>query len=176
MRCLFCFLLWGETVSPLGTSATIVGLYYQPRMIDDQCGAVGGMRIGRGDRSTRRKPAPVLLCPPQIIHDLNWARTRAAAVGSRRPTAWAMARPKCRDSENYFMTEFLNIFCSTQTHVSCNLKNIVGIECGTPNWESSHASNNILRFIYVRMVGCYFRIGSDRFFSKPFYATICHPS
>jgi hypothetical protein len=26
-------------------------------------------------------------------HDLTWARTRAAAVGSRRLTAWAMARP-----------------------------------------------------------------------------------
>jgi hypothetical protein len=33
------------------------------------------MRIGRGNRSTRRKPAPVPLCPPQIPHDLTWART-----------------------------------------------------------------------------------------------------
>jgi hypothetical protein len=24
-----------------------------------ECGAIGGMRIGRGNRSTRRKPAPV---------------------------------------------------------------------------------------------------------------------
>jgi hypothetical protein len=52
---------------PLGTSAT-VGLLYQ---IDgDDYGAVGGMRIGRGNRSTRRKPAPLPLCPPQIPHDL----------------------------------------------------------------------------------------------------------
>jgi hypothetical protein len=56
-------------LSPLGTSAT-VGLLYQPRMIDDDYGAVGGMRIGRGNRSTRRKPAPVPLCPPRIPHDL----------------------------------------------------------------------------------------------------------
>jgi hypothetical protein len=49
---------------------------------DDECGVVGGMRIGRGNRSTRRKPAPVPLCSPQIPHDLTWARTRAAAVGS----------------------------------------------------------------------------------------------
>jgi hypothetical protein len=28
-----------------------------------------------------------------IPHDLTWARTRAAAVGTRRLTAWAMARP-----------------------------------------------------------------------------------
>jgi hypothetical protein len=32
----------------------------------------------------------VPLRPPQIPHDLTWVRTRAAAVGSRRLTAWAM--------------------------------------------------------------------------------------
>jgi hypothetical protein len=37
-------------------------------MIDD-CGAGVGMRLGRGTRSTQRKPAPVPLCPPQIPHD-----------------------------------------------------------------------------------------------------------
>jgi hypothetical protein len=37
---------------------------------DDDCGAVGGMRIGRGNRCTRRIPAPVPVCPPQIPHDL----------------------------------------------------------------------------------------------------------
>jgi hypothetical protein len=42
------------------------------------------MRIGRGNRSTRRKPAPVPHYPPQIPRDLNGALTRAAAVGSRR--------------------------------------------------------------------------------------------
>jgi hypothetical protein len=30
---------------------------------DDECGAVGGMRIGRGNRNTRRKPYPVPLFP-----------------------------------------------------------------------------------------------------------------
>jgi hypothetical protein len=34
-------------------------------------------------------------CPLQIPHDLTWAWTRASAVGSRRLTAWAMARPAC---------------------------------------------------------------------------------
>jgi hypothetical protein len=33
------------------------------------CGAIGGMKIGRGNRSTRRKPAPAPLCPPQIPLD-----------------------------------------------------------------------------------------------------------
>jgi hypothetical protein len=45
------------------------------------------MKIGRGNRSTRRKYAPVPLHPPQIPHDLTWDRTRAAAVGSGRLTA-----------------------------------------------------------------------------------------
>jgi hypothetical protein len=44
------------------------------------------MRIGRGNRNTRRKLTPVPLCPPQIPHDRTRARTRAAAVGSRRLT------------------------------------------------------------------------------------------
>jgi hypothetical protein len=38
----------------------------------------------------------VPLCPPQIPNDLTRARTRAEAVGSRRLTAWATARPQKR--------------------------------------------------------------------------------
>jgi hypothetical protein len=77
--------------SPIGTAAT-TGLLYQPQMI--YCGATGGMKIGRGNRSTRRKYAPVPLCPPQIPRDQTRDRIRAAAVGSHRLTAWAMARPR----------------------------------------------------------------------------------
>jgi hypothetical protein len=64
-------------------------------MIDaDECGIVGGMTIGRGNRSTPRKPAPMPLCPPQIPHDLPWDRARAMAVAveSQGLTALAMAR------------------------------------------------------------------------------------
>jgi hypothetical protein len=46
-------------------------------------GAVGGMRIGRGNRSTRRKPAPVSFCSSQIPCYLPSDRTRATAVGIR---------------------------------------------------------------------------------------------
>jgi hypothetical protein len=91
---------WGEvilTVSPLGTSASNWSIVPAPDDNDDddnECGAVGGMKIGRESRNARRKPVPVSpLCPPQIPHDLTWARTRAAAVGSRRLNAWPMARP-----------------------------------------------------------------------------------
>jgi hypothetical protein len=61
----------------------------QHKMIDDECGAVGRIRIGRRNRSTRRKPTPA----PQFPHDLTWNRTRAAVAGSQRLTAWTMARP-----------------------------------------------------------------------------------
>jgi hypothetical protein len=40
------------------------------------------------------KPVLLPLCPPQIPHWLTWDRTRASAVGGRRLTAWAMARPQ----------------------------------------------------------------------------------
>jgi hypothetical protein len=74
-------------MSPLGTAATI-GLLLQLRMTDvGDCGTIGRMKIGRGNRSTRSKPAPAPLCPPKIPHNLTQARTRAAAVGSRRLTA-----------------------------------------------------------------------------------------
>jgi hypothetical protein len=69
-----------------------IGLLYLPRVIVKMENLVEW--IGRGNRSTRRKPAPEPLCPPQIPLDQTWARTRAAAVGSQRLTAWAMARPK----------------------------------------------------------------------------------
>jgi hypothetical protein len=33
-------------------------------------GAVGEMRIGRGNRSTQRNHTPLPLCPPKVPHDL----------------------------------------------------------------------------------------------------------
>jgi hypothetical protein len=48
----------------------LTGLLYQPRMIGDgDCGEIGGIKIGRGNRSTRRKPAPSPLSLPQKSHD-----------------------------------------------------------------------------------------------------------
>jgi hypothetical protein len=83
----FSFSFSGVGLSPLGTAATS-GLLYKPQMIDeDDCGAIGGIKIGRGNRSTRRKPTSAPLCPPQIPHDQTRARTRAAAVGIQRLTA-----------------------------------------------------------------------------------------
>jgi hypothetical protein len=58
----------------------------------DECGTFGGMRIGRGSRSTWRKPALVPLCPSQNPHHLTWDRIWPAAVESwRYLTAWTTA-------------------------------------------------------------------------------------
>jgi hypothetical protein len=60
---------------------------------DCEDGEFGGMKIGKGNRNTRRKTAPAQLCPQEIPLDQIRVRTRAAAVGSQRLTASAMARP-----------------------------------------------------------------------------------
>jgi hypothetical protein len=77
-------------LGPLGTSASYWPIVPVPADCED--GEFGGMN-GRGNRSTRRKPAPAPLCPPQIPLDQTRYLSRAAAVGSQRLTASAMARP-----------------------------------------------------------------------------------
>jgi hypothetical protein len=72
-------------LGPLGTSATEWPIVPATGDYDD--GEFGGMKFGRGNRSTQRKPAPAPLCPPQIQLDQNRAPTRAAAVGNQQLTA-----------------------------------------------------------------------------------------
>jgi hypothetical protein len=60
------FYWWGGT---FGAAAT-AGILYEPQMIGHgDCGEIGGMKIGRGNRSTRRKLAPAPLCLSHIPHD-----------------------------------------------------------------------------------------------------------
>jgi hypothetical protein len=54
-------------LDPLGTSDTEWPIVPAPGDYDD--GEFGGMKIGRGNRSTRRKPTPAPLFPPQIPLD-----------------------------------------------------------------------------------------------------------
>jgi hypothetical protein len=79
-NCKIIFFNWysrGGRWSPIGaTSRPIV-----PAPDDYDDGEIGGM-IGRRNRRTRRKPAPVPLCPPQTPH-ASWTRARDAAVGSQ---------------------------------------------------------------------------------------------
>jgi hypothetical protein len=90
----------------LAGSAATTGLLYQPQMIDDgDCGAIGGMKIGRGNRRTRRKPAPVPICPQQIIYDLTRlepgrrgvkpATNRLSYDTARSTTSWSMHLNTC---------------------------------------------------------------------------------
>jgi hypothetical protein len=82
------FLCWGGMI-PFGTSATIWPIVPVPDEDD--------VMSGRGNRSTKRKPAPVPLCPPQIPHALTRAQTRAVTVGSQQLAARAMAWPTNTD-------------------------------------------------------------------------------
>jgi hypothetical protein len=52
--------------------------------------------FGRGNRSTRRKPSPAPLCPPQNPTWRPGFEPRTAAVGNQRLTAWAMAWLGCK--------------------------------------------------------------------------------
>jgi hypothetical protein len=53
----------GVQTGPRGTSATEWPIVPTPGDYND--GEFGGMKIGRGNRSTRRKPTPAPHCPPQ---------------------------------------------------------------------------------------------------------------
>jgi hypothetical protein len=70
-------------LDPLGTFGHQWFIMPAPGDYDEE--EIGGM-IGRGNRSTRRKPVPMPLYPPQTPHAAR-TRTWAAAVGSQRLTA-----------------------------------------------------------------------------------------
>jgi hypothetical protein len=57
----------GVQLGPLGTTATNRPIVPAP---GDDDGETGGMMIGRRNRSTRRKRAPVPRCSPQTPHAL----------------------------------------------------------------------------------------------------------
>jgi hypothetical protein len=87
----------------------LIALLYQPRMIDEgDCGAIGGMRIWQGKPKYSEKTYPSATFPPQIPHDLIWDRTLAAAMGSQRLTAWAMAWRRSDLTRNFFASVQLN--------------------------------------------------------------------
>jgi hypothetical protein len=79
----------GVKLGPLGTATTNRPIVPTPGDYDD--GKIGGVMIGSGKQSTRIKPVPVPLCPPQTPHAAR-TRTGAAAEGSQRLTAWATAQ------------------------------------------------------------------------------------
>jgi hypothetical protein len=56
----------GVQLGPIGTTATNTPIVPAPDYYDG--GKFGGIMIGKGNRSTRRKHVPVLLCPPHTPH------------------------------------------------------------------------------------------------------------
>jgi hypothetical protein len=74
----------GVQLDPLCTAATNRPTVPPPGDYGD--GEIGRTMISRGNGSTRRKPSPVPLCPPQKPHMPARTRTRAAAVGKQRLT------------------------------------------------------------------------------------------
>jgi hypothetical protein len=60
---------------------------------EDDCGEADGMQIGRGKPKFSKKTCPsATFVHHKIPHDQTQVWTRAAAVGSRRLTAWAVVR------------------------------------------------------------------------------------
>jgi hypothetical protein len=64
----------GVQLGPLGTAATDCPIVLSSGDYDD--GEFAGVKIGRRNRSTRRKPSLTPLCPPQMPLDQTRDRTR----------------------------------------------------------------------------------------------------
>jgi hypothetical protein len=73
----------GVRLSPLGTSATNWPIVPAPD--NKEYAEFGGMRIDRGSRRTRRKPAQMPLCPLQIPHELIEPRPPRWEAGDQAP-------------------------------------------------------------------------------------------
>jgi hypothetical protein len=73
-------------------------------MMINECGEVGGVKIGREKRSFRRKAIPVPLYPPQISHRLTWYRTLAVAMG-----LFIIYHDVARDVDLHVMTTFYEL-------------------------------------------------------------------
>jgi hypothetical protein len=81
-----CHHTWRQSLCTLALNDPL----QQPQMIVDRSAAFGDIRIVRGNLCSRIKPAQVLLCPPQILHELTWDWTRATRW---KVTAWTLSRP-----------------------------------------------------------------------------------
>jgi hypothetical protein len=68
-----------------------------PMIGEGDCGAIGAMKIGKGNRSTRRKPATAPLCPAQIPLD----QTRGGKPATNR-LSYGAAK------------EYVRIFCDNE--------------------------------------------------------------
>jgi hypothetical protein len=118
----------------------------------------GVIKISKGNRRTQRKPTPVPLWPPQILHDLTRARTWADTVGSRRLTAWAMTRSF---TLYQWVTSHYSCICSRlQSHIKWTSwivsqllsRNLLYIKSGTFLQEQSrsHTTATTAQYMWLR--------------------------
>lgn len=109
----YIFYPWVELrLSPLRTPVTR-GLPCQLRVMLYECGAIGGMLIGKANRRTRSNFSQVPLRQPQISHYLTWDLTRANAVEGQRLTSLIWGFP---------LKTFLAECCSPNHILKTNLK------------------------------------------------------
>jgi hypothetical protein len=74
----------------------------------NEYGAFGGMRIVKGNRSTRRKSDLLSFSPPQTPRDLNWDRLRGGKPANK-PLNYGTAQ--FQDSRNVCDTIHFNVNC-----------------------------------------------------------------
>jgi hypothetical protein len=83
-----------------------------PATGDYDDGEIGGMMIGRGNRSTRRKPALVPLCPPQTpqaCSDTNLGRRGGKPATNRLSYGTALPYRKDRNRSEVFQCIMMKI-------------------------------------------------------------------
>jgi hypothetical protein len=94
------------------------GLLYKPQVIhEDECGAIGGMKIGRGTEVLGEN----LPRRHFVDHKSHMTRPglnpRVATVGSQRLTAWAMPRP-ILSTVRQISQKCRNISCLSHLHLA----------------------------------------------------------
>jgi hypothetical protein len=136
-------------LGPLGTAATNRPIVPAPGDYDD--GQIGRMMIDRGNRSTRRKPAPVPLCPPQthmLCPDANPGRRGGTPATNRMSYGTAIIKIKhVRLFPNF--TTFFNLV------LPC-------VACYTPQEFNFCSFNSCFLFFIVQISDLYVSLGTAR--------------
>jgi hypothetical protein len=68
-------------------------------------GAIGGMKFGRGNRSTRRKPTPAPICPPQNPTWQTRSRTPDRSGGKPATNRLSYGATSCQEYIAKYMSE-----------------------------------------------------------------------
>jgi hypothetical protein len=124
----YCILYFGVYVCYITTLSGSRLYTVDDRMINEY-GAVGGMRIGGGNSSPRRKHASFSFCPPKIPHELTWDRTVPAADFGISVKLCLVRASKNTGILTFNYGTFIAIFSDI-----CFLQNILVRPCGKANY------------------------------------------